>query len=378
MAINLTSTSKTITLDGYYGHNNFGDDLLMVTCLELVKEIFPIKNIYVKVNSINNVGKLTQHNLHYVLPGKHISTDYYFLGGGGLFFEFNNYDHLWISQAKKIMNYYAKRLLIEVNKRFVQRERNDYEHKYGFCLGIGPFCKYSLREIYTTNLLSQFEAVTVRDLDSLTYCEKWKLNNASLSTDAAFLYPLVEPLKNDSSKKKLSMIGIVVRDWIFDNNQYYEMLIKAKENLQKRGYEIRYISLNLQKDKKVIAYLHSLGEEDILYWDSVKYDIPSFFEKLSVFDLIISARAHGVIAAALLGIPSICIEIEPKLRNIYKMLYPSSLIWQDPFAVEVLVDHVLSIDKKYNEYLSLTIEARDRNITLAISSKEKFFNQLAT
>ncbi|MHC4617631.1 MAG: polysaccharide pyruvyl transferase family protein [Planctomycetota bacterium] len=53
-----------------------------------------------------------------------------------------------------------------------------------------------------------------------------------------------------------------------------------------------------------------------MQWDPAQQTLREFIEELVSFDLLISARAHGVIMGTALGIPSIAIEVEPKLRLI--------------------------------------------------------------
>jgi polysaccharide pyruvyl transferase WcaK-like protein len=65
-------------------------------------------------------------------------------------------------------------------------------------------------------------------------------------------------------------------------------------------------------------------------------------DHLAASDLVVSTRAHGAIAAGCLGVPSICVAIEPKLRVVAGMFARSgmSLSLEDGLE-ERLVSEVL-------------------------------------
>ncbi len=62
-----------------------------------------------------------------------------------------------------------------------------------------------------------------------------------------------------------------------------------------------------------------------------------------------SSRAHGVICGAVLGIPSVLIEIEPKLRTIHEMLPQSTVLHPpDELSLQALlraIDAMLECEK---------------------------------
>jgi polysaccharide pyruvyl transferase WcaK-like protein len=67
---------------------------------------------------------------------------------------------------------------------------------------------------------------------------------------------------------------------------------------------------------------------------------------ISKQDLLITTRAHGILVAAALGMPSVCIGIDPKLHTFHKMLPSASVYVECPVELPKL-------RKKVNEALEL-------------------------
>ena len=78
-----------ILIKGFYGFGNFGDDILMLTTHSIVKEIFPLAEIFIGSES-KNPGYI-----HKYLPGikivnssENLKVDWIIHGGGGVFLRF--------------------------------------------------------------------------------------------------------------------------------------------------------------------------------------------------------------------------------------------------------------------------------------------------
>ena len=68
-------------------------------------------------------------------------------------------------------------------------------------------------------------------------------------------------------------------------------------------------------------------------WDPLDTCMEAYSQKLAQQDVLISSRAHGGLCGAVLGVPSVLINLEPKLKTIHKML-PRSTVLTEPEMLE--------------------------------------------
>ena len=59
-------------------------------------------------------------------------------------------------------------------------------------------------------------------------------------------------------------------------------------------------------------------------WQPEATTIADFAAKLATQDVLLSSRAHGAICGACLGVPSVIVNIEPKLTQVHAMLSNAS------------------------------------------------------
>lgn len=151
-------TSKVITLIGYYGAGNPGDDCLERQSVSLIKEYAP-----------NATCHHHQSNHKILTVFLILKSDTIIFGGGSLF-----QDHT----SQKSLYYYLALLAIALLLR-----------KKTILLGHGfsPF-QYSLSKKIAAFLLKKTHKITVRDKESFTYCKKLNIpeHKLHLASDLAY------------------------------------------------------------------------------------------------------------------------------------------------------------------------------------------------
>jgi polysaccharide pyruvyl transferase WcaK-like protein len=55
-------------------------------------------------------------------------------------------------------------------------------------------------------------------------------------------------------------------------------------------------------------------------WSPQSTTLDEYCFRLAELDVVVTSRAHGAICAAVLGVPSLILDIEPKLRTIHDLL----------------------------------------------------------
>ncbi len=94
--------------------------------------------------------------------------------------------------------------------------------------------------------------------------------------------------------------------------------------------------------------IHESESARVIIWDPVKHDVHGFCEMLGEFDLIITARYHGAVLAALHHIPFISIGIEPKLEMIARLY--GMPVWEYPYAPERLTEAVRAVESDHARF----------------------------
>jgi len=314
-----------IHLKGYFGHQNLGDDLLMISSYRLIKDKYPDSQVYIKSRS-QYVSKLLPEiklvNSFDELP----NIDVLVYGGGGIFFDFKVGSKYFINKISTILS-------LKLINKFIKFLKPKSKVKIiGWGLGVGPYNKSSNRFLKDMYFLSKFNFLGVRDKESYEFCRKIN-NNSHEYTDIVFDKSLwIDKYEITSLEKKVS---IVLREWKFYsiNNDY----ISLADKLSEKNIKVKFLFFNPKSDKKEIEKIEKTDYETISYTPN---NANQFISEINSSSLIITQRAHGAIVGNVLGCPSICIGIEPKLKNVHKMIFNSSVFLETDFNIDHLITYI--------------------------------------
>jgi len=211
-----------------------------------------------------------------------------------------------------------------------------YDRSLAISIGIGPFIEGSKIQDKTIKWLKDCDWISVRDEVAFEFCQINNIQNVFLHSDLIYnRYLWSNDGKNFYSHSScLKNITIIIRDWEYatESRRYIESLLVASKQLLSSGYSIKFLSFSKGGDSKSIIVIKKHGFT-ISCWDPELFSIDEFVrESYGKVDLIISARAHGLIVASALKIPAFAIEIEPKLKIINKQINGSHPIWSPPFS----------------------------------------------
>lgn len=325
-----------IVVRGYYGAGNFGDDILSLVAYRSVTESAP--RVPVTVESLGGEYLADVLGPSAVLSpvGSLRPDDVNVLGGGGLF-----YDFAGGRPALQPLEWLLERVGASAAGAvysFARRARPAGERRWGrhniaYGIGIGPYAPGSRNRLLAAIILSHFQGIAVRDASSLAILRSWHLaGRARQFTDIAFLrrfwYPGAPPAHGIARRR----IAVVVRDWKHPpvGNSYIAPLSRAITVLQRRGMDVTLVSFDAKADSRVLDEFP--GSIERLVWSPGAMGMQAFADALAAHDLVVSARAHGAILGAALGVPAICVGIEPKLAAVAGMLSGSARLWNAPFS----------------------------------------------
>ena len=347
---------RKIFLYGYYGFNNFGDDLILRSLIENImnygKTEFLVRSlnkgpylgenvVYTKVDKIianskvNRAYRLVKYLKKILLYIK--KTDFVIVGGGTL-----------IHDNKSRWSLLIIFLLVISSKILFKRI---------FFVGVGiSDLKYKSSYIMLNLITKLSSGFYIRDIEAEKILRKANVVGKRFQLTADLAYSL-KHLKKKSDKtgdNKRINIGITMVDNAFYNEKIQGAIIEYVALLKNINYEfeVHFIPFhemsadcdNTINDSKVMIKIkQELSEENIIIEEQIGEKFDKVYESL---DLVIGMRFHSLVLAAIYEIPFIGINHDNKIVGICKSYDMPSVDVKDVNA-EILLETTKSTLKKY-------------------------------
>lgn len=322
--------TKRLLLVGYYGKANYGDDVLLHTTYRICREYAPDAQINVIVDG--NRGDYVAAMLPDVTilpPGRHGAFDMIIHGGGGVFFDFAEYDS-WQRAAEfglKTVGFRCYVIFERLVRALCNKRRSSAKVRVGLGIGVGTYSAGSPRLRERLPILADFAALWVRDRASAVNLKRFSSimrGELIAGSDLAFLteYWLQQAAKKitraPGEKPKL---GIALRDWPLASMKS-EIVSPLLSKLSEK-YTITGLILDAAADTEMIQILAPYTRH---FWQPKNQNINEFAAQLAQQDVLLTSRAHAAICGACVGVPSVIVEIESKLQEVAAMLPQSSVL----------------------------------------------------
>lgn len=341
-----------IEIEGAFGEGNFGDDaLLNVLHRELTKS-YAAEDIIVKTK----IGAPTKRfewlcpNSQIYTPGEgfcpKVTNKIY--GGGTQFFDFGERK----SVLKKIYSYgrMAPKIFIRKIRNHFENTKPNMNRTHYIGIGIGPFSGGGISSEVQRDLTAA-ATLSVRDSNSASLLEHNGVEYIKY-TDLCFLEEAM--LVNSPSQTLAKKVLIIPRDWPAN----------SKESDHERFLDTITRSTDLEYHFALVGHdpcwRKALKKRKIPFYSytSEKGGINRALEHFSKFDIIVSARYHGLVYASLMGIPSIAIALEPKLSIAVVDLNLAGLVAPDRISEIPKIIHALDMEKERKVLLKTVDEHR--------------------
>jgi polysaccharide pyruvyl transferase CsaB len=288
---------RKIALMGYYGAGNLGDELLLQSTIELIKNVGQFELIIFSGTPNQTAQTYPDHkivdkfNLFEVL-GSLLECDVLVFGGGSVFQD--------VSSLKSLFYYFAVCFCSKLfGKKLLLLGQ-----------GIGPL-KRQVSNMLAGWAFKLADQVTVRDIESKHIADYWGLN-AKLAADLVWALdkPIETPLTNPKS--------IVVS--LRPSRDLTEETIKTIAdflNLNYSDYQINLIALqscDLQVLNKLLKDLKNAKVFEI-------YNLVSWEQTGILFsnaEKCFCMRLHAIVLAIKCGTPSLGLAYDPKVGTLCK------------------------------------------------------------
>jgi len=372
-----------VYLKGAYGPGNLGDDVLLMAILNILKQKFHPTDITVGVEEPEN-ARFLDPSVNWTYYKKPYRCDLVVYGGGGQFFDF---DFSNIEPNKKIelitrlvSGIKKQKSIFDVIGRLIVKARGGADglllHKkaISYCIGMGPFQKDGFGTFRAKKYIRDSNFTILRDHTSLDNYLKLGGSNdlVKVFSDPSFNiknWYFGSALNVDDSLDLTKPLVYVVRYWPYtsDGQSKIDSMIEHARAMKSKGYSIKLVSLDKNKDFPLIQMITDL---DWLIYDYKQISISDFIQKMVVdSSVIFSARAHGVWLSVLLGKPTIAVGIEPKLKEVHKSLPNSTLYTECDDLHKDMENYVSNYTELNNNVSSDVNSGREKSIAC-----ESFFH----
>ena len=307
---------------GYYSEGNAGDDALLLTSRKLMGAA--LESHQAPLNAAASVsGRLDGVK----------ATRFLVYGGGTQFFSFDRVNRSWTSRAGTLARYLHARVRNTI-PAFADRRTARPTAILALGIGLGPFadCIDAQQAVIA---LAQSQLLWVRDDRSHEFCRNHGLTWAIRSSDLCFTRVFRELVRSKSidADGRAPRVAFVLRDWPIASRGRWSAFLEAACNLRAEGIDVTFVSMSVG-DRHYRSDLTGLGEAGAL-WGGSSEVVHDFVASFGQYDLVISMRFHGLVFAALCGVPFVPVGIDPKL-NQFQSYFAGDSLEADCSAEDIL------------------------------------------
>ncbi|NAR53169.1 polysaccharide pyruvyl transferase family protein [Acinetobacter haemolyticus] len=309
-----------VVIKGAYGAANFGDDALLYSLLSNFSKGKKIAIIGKPNNYILNIAP----NVDFYTYDDNLTlkTKLLLWGGGTQFYDFFSLKFLFKKLMSVLINpNIIKKKIFKTNSGIVV----NFDKEIYLSIGFGPFANRK-KEKLLAKKLGLADKIFVRDPLSYDSLSKYIGRDSIIVTEDICL--LDKENYFIPNIKKNGKICIIVRDWGYDSSAVHvDKAIKFYLDFEEQK---KIDFLLFAKDPECVK---KFKENNIpfIQWDPLSSNIMEFSNLISEYSLIISSRYHGVIFGIIHNIPTIAIEIEPKLKQVHKDYSSQVSLWEKPY-----------------------------------------------
>lgn len=341
---------KSVLISGWFGEENLGDELILKSSIQMIKEIdanITINVMGTKPKKIkkdhSNINRISTY-VDNTLKSKIRLVKY---NPFNVYMNIKKSDALILASGGALSDWNID----STNCLFYIIDKFSKADKPIFMLGCGagPISKEESYKLFY-NKLKYIKNITLRDQISYDELKKIGLKNIQLTNDVVFD---IELDNNYSKKIKNKRIGIVISSLSMredKENKYIHDLIKYVKILKDNNFNVTLIPFQYNNDINIMSKIAEAESVDI--FENGKDDVWRLLDILQQQDVVVGSRFHCVLTCILLGIPILPIIYHHKvfcLAEKFKLL---------EFAENVgdgsnWKDEGLDVDRMYKNTLNL-------------------------
>ena len=296
---------KTITISGYYGYGNLGDEAILDSLTSSLKDRFGPKEVKIVVLSNDPERTESDHGLAAANRWNPATvfrvlknSDLFISGGGGLLQDTTSSPSLWYYL---ILIYLARIISVPT---------------YVLGQGIGPITK-KYNELLLRGAIAGVEGFLVRDDQSANFLRSCGVKDDKLITgdDLAFLLPRNGNNRDEYMKPpEKEIVAAVLRSDVKGRSDVLRAVSSGLDMLhEKFDANVVLFSTNYLSDDDMSADLQASTEAPCKIIDVDHLSPAQLVQMMEGLDLVIAGRLHALIFSIISNTPVQGISYDPKM-----------------------------------------------------------------
>ena len=291
-----------VVLSGYYGFDNVGDEAILYSIIQALREVEPSIDITVLSNQPEKTEKTYGVQAVNRWKIKEVAkvmkqSDGLISGGGSL---------LQDETGGRSVIYYTGVMMIA---RFLRKPF------FVYAQGMGPL-NQTFNQTLTKLAIQRAAKITVRDIESKQLLERIGVKKEISLVPDPVLGIDGGDLKSgwlEQENLEKPFISVSVRDWPSEQ-PFKERLAQTLDELTNRGYRIVFIPMHGEHDQISSEDVAKLMKEEAII---APFDA-SIEEKIAIIrssHLLIGMRLHALIFATVVHTPFVALSYDPKIDS---------------------------------------------------------------
>ena len=314
-----------VMISGYYGSKNSGDEALLKSIVESLRQERSNINITVlsrrpeETKSSNGVASIYWLDIFSIIRTMR-NTELLISGGGNLMQD---------ETSTRTLIYYLS---------IIKCARLTGGKVMLYANGIGPLNKKQNRELVAKQL-NEIDLITIREEKSMKELEDLNITKPriEITADAAFTLEPVSVIKEDSIKGNYFVISI--RSWKNLDIEFEEKIARFADYVkEKYRLEPVFIAMQPQYDldisKRVNARLKNGGTVLVR-----RYSVDEMLGIVRNAEFVLGMRLHTLIYAAKAGVPVIALGYGPKVEGIMAYMKQEFMTPVEDIAYEKIISY---------------------------------------
>ena len=352
-----------IVVSGYYGSKNGGDEAMLASMLEVLREEIP--DLSATVISINPEYTKKRHHVEAVerreirtIIKKIRAADLLISGGGSLLQN--------VTSGRSLYYYLAIIFFALMFGRKVML----------YAQGIGPIRGW-LAHKFMNVIINRVDLITVRDHGSLEELSRLGINRPKIFCTADPVLA-IKPPTLDIGEKILSrysivraekFIGVAIRHWS-DWEHFRRELAAALDKLfETTNAKIIFLPMKFPEDIRAAQSTVELMKNSATVLDD-EFTTQEFLSLVGCMDVLIGVRLHALIFAGVMNVPMLGISYDPKIERFLDSIGEKPLGTFSDVTAQKIFDETL---KK----LSAPKNSRDDNLLKQLGDLARMNAKLA-
>lgn len=318
-----------VIISGYYGLGNSGDEALLKSIVDNLRQIDPNLSITAlsgnaqyteKTYGIDTVDRFNPLGVFKALKGGKLLIS----GGGSLIQD--------ATSTKSLLYYLGIIWLAKLLGLKVMLYAN----------GMGPISDKNVNKVH--RILNKVDLITLRENISMKEIERCKIDKPRVLVTADPAY-LLKPCSPEKSRELLNELGIgdkpyvviSVREWKKAAKNFEDEIAAAADSLAEKGYFPLFFPMQLSRDTEISKRIAAKMKSESAVLEK-EISVSEMLGIIAQCSTVIGMRLHTLIFASAVNVPMLGIIYDPKIKGTMEYMNQRRVVAADKLTAKELLE----------------------------------------